>query len=153
MLTAIMGIWTGLPGPVKKIAEYAALLALAFWIFKVFWLNKHDNDVAAKATTETTDKVAKDQEAIWKPQLEKLKTDNADLAKQVTTAVAQRDELARSRETMVSALNTVITQSRTIQEGRRGQVDLIPSSQLDGALRDLSNQLAATAPATPTTPK
>ena len=148
--TAIFGFWNGLPAPVKKIAEYAGLALLAFWVFRVFWLNGHDNEVSSRATTVATDKMAKDQEKIWKPQLEKLKTDNADLAKQVVTVTAQRDEIARSRQSMASALNTSITQIRTVQEGRRGQVDLIPSSQLDSAIRVLSNQLAASGTASAT---
>jgi hypothetical protein len=142
----IAGKWGLIPGPFQKIIEYVGIVALVLWGFKVFWLNGHDNRIAAETRTQTTDQVLKQEEAKWKLETDTLKADKVDLQKQIDAAKVASDQLAKSRENIVARLATSLTQARTTQEGRRVQVNSIPASMLDGAIRDLSNELAKSSP-------
>lgn len=139
----IRTFWIGLPSPVQRICEYAGVALLTIYAFRVLWLNPHDNKIEQQGKVSATEQVRKDEEKIWKDQTDKLKADNADLANQVLSVQSQNVELQKSRDSLVGALNTSITQIKTVQEGHRVEVSNIPASDLDGALRDLSNQLAA----------
>jgi len=143
---AIKGVWGGLPTPVQKGIEYAALAGLVILLLKVFWLNKHDNAVANQTKSEVTEQVRKQEEARWKPIADKLVADNLVLQTQLTTAHTANAELERSRTGILSALNTSITQSRTVYEVNREKVSAVPAADLVNAIIVQSNKLANSAP-------
>src|SRR3972149_1642745 len=105
MFAAIIGLWAGLPGPVKKIVEYAALLGLALWAFKVFWLNPHDNKVEGESRIKLTKELEKDFNTRYKQQIQSLQNEKATLEEKAARLQDENVNLARSRETIVGNLN------------------------------------------------
>jgi hypothetical protein len=137
-----LGLWSGLPAPVRKIAVYAGIGILALWAFKVFWLNPHDNRIEAESVIKTTEQVRKQAESDWKPRLEALAADKQTLIQKVASLEEKAKELDRSRQVLESNLATGIKQIRVNQEKNSGKVISIPADRLDDVLRGLSSELA-----------
>ena len=145
-LLTILGFWKGLPAPVKRILEYAALVGLVLWGFKVFWLNPHDNKVAAEERMKVTEDIRKAAEAKWQQQYKNLQKTNQDLEQRSAALQVTNQELARSREAIVSSLNKTIANIKTIGVNTHAQDQAVPDYMLDAVLRDVSNALKCSKP-------
>jgi tRNA G26 N,N-dimethylase Trm1 len=140
------GFWKGLPAPARKIAMYAGLAILAFWAFKVLYLNPYANKIAAETTIKVTEQVRKQAEASWKPRVEALAADKQALVQKVASLEEKAKELDRSRQVLEGNLATGIKQIRVNQEKNSGKVIAIPADKLDDAMRGISSELSGAKP-------
>jgi hypothetical protein len=146
IIMSILSFWKGLPGPVRKVVEYIALLALAFWAFKVFWLNPHDNRVEAESRIKVSEDLKKDFDTRYKQQIKTLQEQNATLEGKAARLQVENADLARSRETIVGNLNKSLANIKLIGATQHAQDQSVPDYMLDGRLRDVSNDLECAKP-------
>lgn len=146
MFAAIIGIWGGIPGPIRKILAYAGIAVIALWALKVFYLNPYANRIEADTRIKVSEEMRKQAEAKFKIQLEELQTQRQDLENKVATVEAANKELARSREAMVGSFNKTLSHIKEIKDASSHQDALVPDYMLDGRLRDVSNALECSRP-------
>lgn len=128
---------------VKKLVIYAALAGTVLYALRI-WGNRQWD------AGEQSGRVAAFKEAekgLLKQQLEIEKAVN-DMRQQLiidrSVLLAQQSETARTRQAISKALETILEAVRAAQVKSDADIDRIPGSELDGALRDQSNKLAGT---------
>ena len=137
----------------RKIIIYVAIAAGAFWAFRVFWLNPHDNRIEAAATIKATKEIEKAKQAEWDAK-EKAIADSQNslvLAQQKLLAdrqaVTQRTaDLDRMWQESKRTLQQVVTQAKTAQEMNDAQIAALPDTELLNTLRARSAALGKPKP-------
>lgn len=145
-LLSVIGMWKGLPGPIRRLVEYAAIAGLLLWGFRVFWLNPHDDKVATRERMKVTEEIRKAAEEKWQLKYRDLEDRNKTLQLRAEELQDATDALARSRENIVAGLNNTLAHIRIIGASNHAQDQNIPDYMLDTVLRDVSNSLECAKP-------
>lgn len=145
-LLSIATFWKGLPAPIRRIIEYAGIVIAVLWAFKVFWLNPHDNKVAAKERMNVTEEIRKAAEAKWQQQYKDLQEQNKNLEDKAASLQESNAALVRSRESIVASLNKTLANIKVIGATTHAQDMAVPDYMLDSILRSVSNELKCSKP-------
>lgn len=146
ILFSIIGFWKGLPAPARRFLQYAAVLAVVLWGFKVFWLNPHDARVAAAERMRVTEDIRKAAEQSWRVRYDELKQQNTELERRTAELQLSNEALVRSREAIVSSLNKSLSTIKAIGDNAHAQDSNVPDYMLDSVLRDVSTALLCAKP-------
>jgi hypothetical protein len=126
----------------RKVILYGAVLLATLYGLRL-WGNRQWAKGESQGRIAATADLEKAKAAEWKKREEDLAAGAAKLAVDVKTLGAQRAELAGARASLVDTFSRSMNQIRATREGNNATVFSIPDNQLDGALRDLSRELAA----------
>lgn len=144
---AIGKAWKSMPAPVRRILEYAGIVLLALWALKVFWLNPHDNKVAAQERAKVTDEIKKDFDKRYQQTISNLETQSESLLQRAAGLEKTNADLAKSRDAMVSGFNKTLTAIKQIEDRNNADDRTIPDYLLGQRLGDVSNAIECAKPA------
>lgn len=144
---AISAFWSKLPAPIRRLLEYAGIILLALWALKVFWLNPHDNKVAAQERAKVTDEIKKDFDKRYQQTISDLKIKNGNLEKRTADLEIMNSDLARSRDAMMSGFNKTLSAIKQIEGKNNADDRAIPDYLLGQRLSDVSNAIECAKPA------
>lgn len=147
ILAALGLFWKGLPAPIRRLIEYAGIILVALWALKVFWLNPHDNKVAAEERSKVTDEIKKDFDKRYQTTIEDLKTRNSSLESKTADLERQNSDLAKTRESIVTGFNKTLASIKQIEVNNHAEDRIIPDYLLGARLRDVSNAIECAKPA------
>jgi hypothetical protein len=127
--------------------EYAAIVLVALWAFKVFWLNPHDNKIAAQERAKVSGEIKKDYDKRYQKTIKGLEEKNASLEERALKLERANTDLARLRESMVSGFNKTLATIKQIEDSNNAEDRNIPDYLLGQRLSDVSNAIECAKPA------
>ena len=142
MITAILGIWGGIPLLGRRIIGYAGLALLVLLLLRWYSNKAFDKGLAEGRVSGAKD-MAEKMEAEWVTKEADLAARVTDLDQQKAILGSQQEELNQSRILIRNSLNKIVAQNQKAKEQANVDVAAVPRNLLDGALRALSAELAA----------
>jgi len=127
-------------GPWGKIAGIAILCGFLLWQGRL-WLNRHDDRIAAQATQKTIDRLEVQYVASWQQKLTEAKamTDEASVKLEVAEALSKRIDARFA--IVINSLGRISEDVKKRDVIYVERANTIPASELDGALRVLSDAI------------
>lgn len=120
---------------VRKVLLYVAIAAAAAYGLKL-WLNRHDARIYQEGKEAMAVEMEKAKREEWAA---KEKT----LAEKYLSVQAATEQLTKDRMDLYRSLNARLQAVKTATAHAPDAVVAIPDSQLDGAIRAISRQLAS----------
>ena len=145
--TALVLFCKKVPAPIKTFMMYAGIVLIGLWALKVFWLNPHDNKVAAQERAKVTDEIKADFEKRYKVAVKDLITQKNTLEDKVFDLERANQDLARSREVLVLSFNKTLSKIKQSEAVYHAEDRAVPDYLLGARLSDVSNAIECAKPA------